>query len=523
MGGRVGFIEVVCSMELSGPINRRIYSTLEGTKGKSFYPGDFANSIIVQKEFPAGIVEGFYGSQWSHLDRLYMIRFLSDNDFNAYMYAPKDDPYHRSRWREEYPESLARAIHELIEAANLYSVDFIFTVSPGLSMKYSDPNEVDLLFEKLQTVIELGCSWIGVLLDDIDVELHFEEDRKSFSTLAKAHSYLLNTLSDRLGDKIRITFCPTYYANDYLGKQVEENDYLAEIGMEMKKDIDVLWTGRHVVSTMITEEDVIKFETVVRRKPLLWDNYPVNDYFHSKESDPGFRLNLGPFAGRDPKILDHLSGYLANPMNECEASKISLLTLREMLDSPSEYSPQQSMGRAIGRFFSESCVEEEMQILLEVAKATPFDPLEAENVRTLVRQAISSYRSIEGREKSFSELRVQLDVYSRLKQDLRAKLRNKKLFFELEPVLAKLRSLVALGEKSLELAELLLEKSKRDSSIIKLSEELNKEADDVKKDKTQVLGQINFGALSSSDMGIPLFKSESPIIGLYEWVKGLSS
>ncbi|MGQ9515309.1 MAG: beta-N-acetylglucosaminidase domain-containing protein [Thermoproteota archaeon] len=34
-----------------------------------------------------------------------MIKFFSDEcSFNIYIYAPKDDPFHRERWMEPYPD-----------------------------------------------------------------------------------------------------------------------------------------------------------------------------------------------------------------------------------------------------------------------------------------------------------------------------------------------------------------------------------------------------------------------------------
>ncbi len=42
-----------------------------------------------------GSIEGFYGPPWSHEDRLSQLEFYGDNKLNTYIYAPKDDPYHR--------------------------------------------------------------------------------------------------------------------------------------------------------------------------------------------------------------------------------------------------------------------------------------------------------------------------------------------------------------------------------------------------------------------------------------------
>ena len=44
-----------------------------------------------------GAIEGFYGSPWTHEERMHQLAFYGDVKMNTYIYAPKDDPYHRER------------------------------------------------------------------------------------------------------------------------------------------------------------------------------------------------------------------------------------------------------------------------------------------------------------------------------------------------------------------------------------------------------------------------------------------
>ena len=55
-----------------------------------------------------GVIEGFYGTPWQQEERLDILAFCRAEGFNAYLYAPKDDPYHREKWREPYPEDKLR-------------------------------------------------------------------------------------------------------------------------------------------------------------------------------------------------------------------------------------------------------------------------------------------------------------------------------------------------------------------------------------------------------------------------------
>jgi hyaluronoglucosaminidase len=57
-----------------------------------------------------GAIEGFYGSPWTQQERLDQLDFYGRFKLNTYVYAPKDDPYHRDRWREPYPADLVAGL-----------------------------------------------------------------------------------------------------------------------------------------------------------------------------------------------------------------------------------------------------------------------------------------------------------------------------------------------------------------------------------------------------------------------------
>ena len=62
-----------------------------------------------------GAIEGFYGSPWTTEERLDHLAFAGRFKLNTYVYAPKDDPYHRDRWREPYPPDRAEQLRALVE------------------------------------------------------------------------------------------------------------------------------------------------------------------------------------------------------------------------------------------------------------------------------------------------------------------------------------------------------------------------------------------------------------------------
>ena len=123
-------------------------------------------------------------------------------------------------------------------------------------------------------------------------------------------------------------FCPTYYSDDpILARHFGEMpaDYLEELGSHLDSRLDIFWTGQQVFSTQYPEEHLLDVAERLHRKPLLWDNYPVND----SEKLAG-HLHLSPFKNRDTELKSLAQGLLANPMNQPRLSQLPLYSLGKL-------------------------------------------------------------------------------------------------------------------------------------------------------------------------------------------------
>lgn len=78
---------------------------------------------------------------------------------NIYIYGPKDDPYHRNRWRENYPADKAAELKRLIEAAHKYKVQFTWALHPGLDIKWNKTDSLNVLNK-----LEASTSWAAAAL-----------------------------------------------------------------------------------------------------------------------------------------------------------------------------------------------------------------------------------------------------------------------------------------------------------------------------------------------------------------------
>ncbi len=71
---------------------------------------------------------------------------------NTYVYAPKDDAKHRSRWRDLYSSEESSELSHLIHIAKRYGMKFVYALSPGLDITYSSEKDLTALKRKFDQV-----------------------------------------------------------------------------------------------------------------------------------------------------------------------------------------------------------------------------------------------------------------------------------------------------------------------------------------------------------------------------------
>ncbi|XP_042317026.1 protein O-GlcNAcase isoform X2 [Sceloporus undulatus] len=264
-------------------------------------------------------LRGFYGRPWVMEQRKELFRRLQKWGLNTYLYAPKDDYKHRMFWREMYSVEEAEQLMTLIAAAQEYEIEFIYAISPGLDITFSNPKEVSTLKRKLDQVSQFGCRSFALLFDDIDHNM-CAADKEVFSSFAHAQISITNEIFQYLGEPETFLFCPTEYCGTFCYPNVAQSPYLRTVGEKLLPGIDVLWTGPKVVSKEIPVESIEEVSKIIRRAPVIWDNIHANDYDQK-------RLFLGPYKGRSTELIPRLKGVLTNPNCEFEANFVAIHTL----------------------------------------------------------------------------------------------------------------------------------------------------------------------------------------------------
>lgn len=313
-----------------------------------------------------GVVEGFYGPSWPHEDRVDMVTWMGAHGMNVFVHAPLDDPVLHTRWREPFAAGELAAFGAEISAAEAVGVAWglgiapgtpQFDVAPSRDVCFACPDDFEVLAAKYEAVHALGVRTFMLRFDDVIKASTHPEDAASFGVGDEAYGRMTGDLANRLQERFddsQWILTPS----DYSG--VVQTDYLRGLSAVLDERVLVAWVGRDLaVTPRITGEEARAYARAITRdgmtlrRPLVWDNFPVNDLSGNVVSEPSaagvesgqrlpttLRLPSGPLKGREADLAPAISGYLSNPMNQPQASKVPLYTVAAYLNDPYRYTDE---------------------------------------------------------------------------------------------------------------------------------------------------------------------------------------
>ncbi len=291
----------------------------------------------------SGAIEGFYGIPWSWRERRHMLMALAASGLDTYLYAPKNDPLHRDRWREPYPDEDLDRFGELADLAASLQVRFAFGVSPFLDYR-GDEADYATLQAKCGAMVERGTSILAILADDIEFAPGVAVD----AALGAMHVAVVNRLvADFAADGVAIWFTPTVYSDRRAGDWPGGQAYLREIAA-LDPSVQVLWTGPDTGNATLAAGDLAAVTAAIGRLPLIWDNAYAND-----GGDGAFgRIFLAPYTGRSPDLAGPppaVAGIAQNLSIQGALSRISLAGFGAWSDDPAGADAAALLDRAIER------------------------------------------------------------------------------------------------------------------------------------------------------------------------------
>ena len=293
-----------------------------------------------------GIVEGFYGDPWDFNIRADLLKFCGEYDLNAYIYAPKDDPYHRDKWREPYPDDKILELKNLVAVALENNVRFIFAVSPGQDLNYegeAGKQDLQSMMYKLDAMYEIGVRDFAIFFDDL-----------SGTQSGKNHATFLNNLQSALDKKYQDVYPLITVPTDYTRHWMIDTDgnvktYTKEFAATLNQNIIVLYTGDDVVCDGITDEAYQAAKDIYGRDLGIWWNYPVND-FYLFDNNRNIKLALGPME-KLPTAAPNSIFY--NPMEQPLLSKIAMATGSDYAHATDTYDSLTSWNKVLEKQFGD--------------------------------------------------------------------------------------------------------------------------------------------------------------------------
>ena len=128
---------------------------------------------------------------------------------NTYIYAPKDDPYHRDSWRTLYPEEEAENLTALAQIAAENNMEFCWTIHPGADYSYNGDSDYNKLIAKLEQVYSFGVRQFGIFYDDLSYGV--ANGTRHATVINNAYQYL----QDKYGDVKPFITVLTRYTNSW--------------------------------------------------------------------------------------------------------------------------------------------------------------------------------------------------------------------------------------------------------------------------------------------------------------------
>ncbi len=276
-----------------------------------------ARGSVARMKAALGIIEGYYGEPWSWDARAQTIAFLAPHGYGFYHYAPKADLFLRERWREDHPPDMAAHLAGLAARCRETGVRFGVGLSPFEIHRDFDRGARAALARKLSFLAEIGIEDLAILFDDM---------KGGDPDLAEKQVAIVHWIAERAAPA-NLTVCPSYYSDDPLLDRVfgqRPRNYLEEFGVRLDPSIGVFWTGEEVCSREFTTGHLDRVCNLLGRKPVLWDNYPVNDGRRMSQY-----LHLRAFTGRPAEIAGSIAAHAVNPALQPVLTRIPALTLAQ--------------------------------------------------------------------------------------------------------------------------------------------------------------------------------------------------
>ncbi|MEK5396069.1 beta-N-acetylglucosaminidase domain-containing protein [Paenibacillus sp. FSL K6-2859] len=398
-----------------------------------------------------GFIEGFYGTPWSHEDRMSLMRFGGELKMNTYIFAPKDDKYHNAEWRTPYPAAELAKIKELVDVGHESKTQFVWAIHPGFNMiNWNNYNaELQTLLAKLEQLYSVGVRQFGLFMDDISTSQSLVDKDKHVKLITDVANWVTSKK-----DVKSLIYCPPYYNKSWTG--TTGRPYLEAL-KNVPENVDIMWTGNGVVAS-VNAADMQWPKDAHGRDPYMWLNWPVNDY---KDA----RLLLGKAEVLIPGT-HNISGVVTNPMKHAELSKIGIFAVADYTWNVDDFEQEESWLDSF-KHVAPEVASELNTIAYHMSDPSPSGHGlvvgESENIKTELTQFLSQYSSGQPTETTGNTLIQEFDLILDAIASFRVNNTNENMEEEIDPWLNSLQNVV-LADKSAVLSAIAIQKENVDQA-----------------------------------------------------------
>ena len=297
-----------------------------------------------------GYIEGYYGRLLTPQARKQLLLRVAALGMHAYLYAPKEDPQHRSHWRTPYGSAWLADWQDLAQLAQDKKLVLIAGISPGLDFDFNaapntkasakakakdNDNDFALLVGKMKTLTKGGVQ-ACLMFDDIDPlnagmthagdggaggngkgdDRGDRDGGDGGEAEGRQHAMLANRLGEELDSPLFLV--PRIYADELAE---DSPQYLAAFATTLAKQHYVFYCGSHIVAHHLDlPQTLIAHAGIATNRLVVWDNLYAHDYcprrlflgkWRPVGDARGVMLNPTGMEATDSLLLAIMAGRLA--------------------------------------------------------------------------------------------------------------------------------------------------------------------------------------------------------------------
>ena len=209
-----------------------------------------------------------------------------------------------------------------------------------------------------------------------------------------------------------------------------------------------MWTGDRVIDD-VSKADLDWINKRIKRKAYIWWNFPVSDYVRD-------HLLMGAAYGLDTTIKSDLSGFVSNPMERAEASKLALFSVALYTWNLKNYEPNTAWHAASKYIMPDA--SEAFQLFNEHnSDLGPNGHRYRREESVLIKPAIDAFLTAYKNDSYPTDLAVKIKTEFEhiipVAEELRKKSHNKNLIKEINPWLTQFNLLGKAGLETMNMLE----------------------------------------------------------------------